>query len=190
MDLRASDATFVESERSRLLATAAVFAAVAGLASVDLVGDLQEGTTARHALVEGAIVLIGMAGLVALLLRFAAARRDERAARAVADGLTADLERTRAEAARWREEARELSAGLGALIDRQFGRWGLSPAEREVALFLLKGLSHKEVARVRGVGEATVRQQATAIYRKAGVSGRHDLAAFFLEDVLAPRGEE
>ena len=36
-------------------------------------------------------------------------------------------------------------------------------------------------------GEATVRQQSTAIYRKAGLDGRHDLAAFFLEDLLAPR---
>jgi DNA-binding NarL/FixJ family response regulator len=38
------------------------------------------------------------------------------------------------------------------------------------------------------VSETTVRQQARAIYRKAGLSGRHDLAAFFLEDLLGPRG--
>lgn len=168
---------------------AAIFALVAALAAADLVGDLREGTTLRHALVEGSIVLVGTAGLVTLLLRFADARRGERAAREIAEGLTADLERSRAEASRWRDEARELSAGLGALIDRQFGRWGLTPAEREVALFLLKGLSHKEVARLRDVGEATARQQAAAIYRKAGVAGRHDLAAFFLEDLLAPRQE-
>jgi DNA-binding NarL/FixJ family response regulator len=58
-----------------------------------------------------------------------------------------------------------------------------------VALLLLKGLSHKEVAGLREVSETTVRQQARAIYRKAGLSGRHDLAAFFLEDLLGPRGE-
>ena len=39
----------------------------------------------------------------------------------------------------------------------------------------------------RSVGPATVRQQATAIYRKASVEGRHDLSAFFLEDLLTPR---
>ena len=37
---------------------------------------------------------------------------------------------------------------------------------------------------MRATGEATVRQQARGIYRKAGVEGRHDLAAFFLEDML------
>ncbi len=44
-----------------------------------------------------------------------------------------------------------------------------------------------EVAALRGVGEATVRQQARAIYRKAGLAGRNELAAFFLEDLLGPR---
>jgi DNA-binding CsgD family transcriptional regulator len=77
-------------------------------------------------------------------------------------------------------------AGLGAAIDAQFDRWGLSPAEKEVGLLLLKGLSHREVAQARSVTEATARQQARAVYRKAGVSGRADLAAFFLEDLMLP----
>jgi DNA-binding CsgD family transcriptional regulator len=80
---------------------------------------------------------------------------------------------------------------LGALlafaaVDRQFQRWALSPAEKEVALLLLKGLSHEEIDEVRSITEATARQQATAIYRKAGLSGRNDVAAFFLEDLLLP----
>ena len=90
----------------------------------------------------------------------------------------------------WQQEAEALLRGLGASIDRQFGRWGLSAAEKEVALLLLKGLSHKDVARARGVGEATARQQATAVYRKAGVGGRNDLAAFFLEDLALPQRSE
>jgi DNA-binding NarL/FixJ family response regulator len=53
-------------------------------------------------------------------------------------------------------------------------------------LLLLKGLSHKEVAKVRSVSEATARQQARAVYKKGGLSGRHDLAAFFLEDLMLP----
>jgi DNA-binding CsgD family transcriptional regulator len=187
MDLRAIDPTDVGSGFRHLWAAAAVFGLVAALAALDLAADLREGTTLRHALVEGAIALTGTVGLVWLLARFAVLRRRAREARATVDGLAADLARSRAEAATWKSEAGDLLAGLGVLIDRQFGRWGLTPAEREVALLLLKGLSHKEVAAARGVGEATVRQQATALYRKAGVSGRHDLAAFFLEDLLAPR---
>lgn len=65
----------------------------------------------------------------------------------------------------------------------------MSPAEKEVALLLLKGLSHKDIADVRSVTEATARQQARAVYKKAGLAGRNDLAAFFLEDLLLPHGD-
>ena len=71
----------------------------------------------------------------------------------------------------------------------QFTRWGLTAAEREVGLLLLKGLSHKEVAAMRSTGETTIRQQALAIYRKSGLRNRSDLSAFFLEDLLLPAGE-
>jgi DNA-binding CsgD family transcriptional regulator len=87
----------------------------------------------------------------------------------------------------WQLEAHDLIAGLSSAIDAQLERWSLTPAEKEIALLLLKGLSHKEIAALRDVGETTVRQQARAIYRKAGLGGRHDLAAFFLEDLLGPR---
>ena len=76
--------------------------------------------------------------------------------------------------------------GLGEAIDAQFDRWGLTPAEREVALLILKGLSHKEIAAVRESSERTARQQARAIYAKANLSGRAALSAFFLEDLLLP----
>jgi DNA-binding NarL/FixJ family response regulator len=39
---------------------------------------------------------------------------------------------------------------------------------------------------MRQTSERTVRQQALSIYRKSGLTGRSDLAAFFLEDVLLP----
>lgn len=76
--------------------------------------------------------------------------------------------------------------GLSQAVDEQFDRWRLSPAEKEVGLLLLKGLSHREIADARAVTEATARQQARALYKKAGLSGRHDLAAFFLEDLMLP----
>ncbi|MBX3464758.1 MAG: helix-turn-helix transcriptional regulator [Planctomycetes bacterium] len=114
-----------------------------------------------------------------------ALRRREHEARAEAAELGQRLSAVRAEAERWRTEAKDLLDGLGAAIERQFVQWQLSEAERDVARLLLKGLSHKQVGELRGVGEATVRQQARAVYRKAGVEGRHDLAAFFLEGLLA-----
>ena len=137
----------------------------------------------------GVWVLAGGVGAGLLTYRVAKLRGRERRAREELAGLRLELDRSREEGERWQAEARDLLAGLGELIDRQFERWGLSPAEKAVALLLLKGLSHKGVASVRGVSEATARQQATAVYRKAGLSGRHDLAAFFLEDLLAPRDD-
>jgi DNA-binding CsgD family transcriptional regulator len=86
----------------------------------------------------------------------------------------------------WRADARPLLNGLGEAIEREFDRWGLTEAEREVALLLLKGLSLKEVAGVRDTSERTVRVQARSLYSKAGLAGRAELSAYFLEDLLAP----
>ena len=75
----------------------------------------------------------------------------------------------------------EYPHGLGKGVQRQFGAWGLTTAEREIGQLLLQGLSHKEIARLRDTGEATVRRQATSLYRKADLGGRAALSAFFLE---------
>jgi DNA-binding CsgD family transcriptional regulator len=61
----------------------------------------------------------------------------------------------------------------------------MTAAERDVGLLILKGLSHKEIAALRGTSEATVRQQAQAIYRKADLPGKTAFSAYFLEDLFA-----
>ena len=181
-------------ERSTSIALAALFAIVAALTGYDLAVDLGHGIEFQHAIAEVGVVLVGLAGASWMLLRLRVLSDEARDLSRRAQTLEADLMvsrealvATRADADRWRMEVRDLVSGLGAAIDRQLERWGLSPAEQEVALLLLKGLSHKEIADLRGTGEATVRQQSTGIYRKAGLDGRHDLAAFFLEDLLGPR---
>jgi DNA-binding CsgD family transcriptional regulator len=176
----------ITSERHLLGATLAAFVLMAGLAAVDLVSDLGEGTTVGHVLAEGGILLLGFVGAALVVRQLIATTRRARVAAAEAASLAGQLEVTAAEAARWRDEARDLLNGLAQAIDDQFDRWHLSPAEKEVGLLLLKGLSHKEVAQTRSVTEATTRQQARALYKKAGLSGRHDLAAFFLEDLMLP----
>ncbi len=117
---------------------------------------------------------------VVLLVRVTARQREEHVK------IIRDLELARAQGQRWRNEARGLLSGLGEAIETQFSRWNLTEAEREVALLLLKGLSHREIATVRAVSERTVREQARSIYAKAGLTGRAALSAFFLEDLLAP----
>lgn len=189
MELQQPARTDVGREMRRAALAAINFLVIASLAMFDLAGDLREGTTPQHVIVEGFIALAGVVGLWLLLRRFRELRQRERDARAEAAELGHRLRLSEEEGARWRAEAKDLLAGLGALIEKQFQRWGLTPAEREVALLLLKGLSHREIAAARAVSEATVRQQAAVVYRKAGLSGRHDLAAFFLEDLLAPRSQ-
>lgn len=167
------------SERRLLGAVAGLLGAIGALVGYDLIEDYAHGTSLGHVLVEGAVVLLAAAGVVVLLLRLRALGRRARE-------LDRRLAETEAEAARWRAEARAALDGLGDAIERQFERWQLTPAEREVALLLLKGLSHKDIADVREVSERTVREQARSAYRKAGVGGRADLSAFFLEDLLLP----
>lgn len=103
--------------------------------------------------------------------------------------LIRDIEVARAEGTQWRTDMRELLKGLSAAIDAQFDRWQLTAAEREVALLLLKGLSHREIAALRDTSERTIRQQSQAIYGKSNLSGRAALSAFFLEDMLLPRSQ-
>ncbi len=143
---------------------------------VDIIDDLHYDTSPGHLVMEGAIVLCAAWGFAALWRQALGARREARA-------LSEHLVAARADADRWRLEAEDALAGLSVAIERQFERWGLTEAERSVALLLLRGLSHKEIAAQRDTSERTVRQQALAIYRKVGVHSRSELSAYFLHDL-------
>ncbi len=82
------------------------------------------------------------------------------------------------------ERLRRASADFRALMVERFGEWGLTPAERDVALFAIKGMSIAEIAALRSTSEGTVKAQTNAIYRKAGVSGRSQLLSLFIEDLM------
>ena len=133
-------------------------------------------------MIEPTLIVITAVGVVHLINRVNRQDRNQQT-------LLRDLEVARAEGSQWRADMRELLKGLGDAIDRQFERWNLTPAEREVAMLLLKGLSHKEIAVVRNASVLTVRQQARAVYTKANLSGRAALSAFFLEDLLLPAAQ-
>lgn len=53
---------------------------------------------------------------------------------------------------------------------------GLSPAERDVALALLRGLKRDEIARLRGTSERTIANQIAAVFDKLRVRSRLELA--------------
>ncbi|WP_082688776.1 helix-turn-helix transcriptional regulator [Ruegeria marisrubri] len=86
----------------------------------------------------------------------------------------------------------QVNAGLRAargemfqVIDAFFASWGLTPAERDVALLILKGLDNESIAQIRGTAAGTVRAQSAAIYAKANVDGRAQLLSLFMEELLA-----
>ena len=79
---------------------------------------------------------------------------------------------------------REVSGAFAELLAERFEQWGLTPSERDVAWFTIKGLSIAEIARLRGTSEGTVKAHSNAIYRKAGVSGRTQLLSLFIEDLM------
>ena len=112
-----------------------------------------------------------------------------RSTRSVED-LRSALEARAEERDAWRESAEQALRGMSRAIDRQFDAWALTPAEREVALYLLKGYSHKAIAKHTGRSPQTVRQHAAAAYRKGDLSGRAELSAFFLEHLLLPLRED
>ena len=100
--------------------------------------------------------------------------------------LRESLEAQRLDRDAWKASAEAALEGLGRAIDAQFASWHLTPTEREVALMLLKGYGHKEIAALTRRSERTVRQHAGVVYEKAGIAGRAELAAFFLNDLMLP----
>ncbi len=79
----------------------------------------------------------------------------------------------------------DLASGefLGVLA-KEFQKWDFTASESEVALLLIKGLTIREIAGLRETTAGTIKSQSNAIYRKAGVKGRNELVAYFIEDLL------
>lgn len=153
--------------RRRETGALAVFVALQSLAAVfyigDVFSDIAENADDLHVWFEGMVTLSLVAGIlfgiVALRRTFALIEQQDRALE-VARGALADV------------------------VSVQFKAWGLTPAEADVGLLALKGLDVAEIATLRGAAQGTVRAQLTRIYAKAGVSGRAQFAAHFVEDLM------
>ncbi len=128
----------------------------------DVLGQLRSGITsevAMECLVALALVLAIIISARQLRMALEAAKRQQ-AALAVARGSIAEL------------------------LDIKFNHWGLSPSEREVALFALKGCNIAEIARLRGSAEGTVRSQLSQVYTKAEVTSQSMLIGQFVEELV------
>jgi len=85
------------------------------------------------------------------------------------------------------DRLRLASGAFMTTLAERFEEWALTPAERDVALFAIKGLSTHEIAALRATSEGTVKAQTAAIYRKAGVSGRAQLLSLFIDALFDER---
>jgi DNA-binding CsgD family transcriptional regulator len=146
--------------------------------AVDLVLDAPDQWS-FHVVYELALIAGALLMTAALWIRWTRAERTLSVAQRT-------LETQQAERDAWRASADLALRDLSAAIDAQLVRWELTPAEREVALLLLKGKSHKAIAYETGRSERTVRQHAVTVYHKSGLGGRAELAAYFLEGLVLP----
>lgn len=161
------------------LVIATVLAIIALMVGVDLLTDLKEGVVIWHIFIEGSIAAIALFG-VFYILRGSAELKHK------LEKNVSEFSDFKKEAEQWRLESRKYIDGLSTAIDQQLTKWKLSSAEKEVAFLLLKGMSLKEIAEIRSTAEKTARVQSMAVYSKSGLSGRSELSAFFLEDLLVP----
>lgn len=143
----------------------------------DVLTDISLGVPTWHILSESSIVLISAIGAFFLF-------KEMRAKTSNIISLKNELNNTDDKLKNISEEMKNARHKYSEVIRTQFERWALTTSEKEVAIFLLKGLSFKEISAVRNTKEKTVRQQASTIYSKANVEGRHEFAAWFFEDFI------
>ena len=154
-----------------------IFATVVLASGADLVADLSHGADTEHIAKEVIVVSISTIAIAWLLWGLRQQRLEIRS-------LQQELGTANSPQIPPKKYVLEARKNLGNVVTQQFSEWMLTGSEIEVGWLLLKGLSLKEIAIVRSTQEKTVRQQASSIYKKAGVSGRHAFSAWFIEDIL------
>ena len=166
--------------RLYLILTVALLSIIVG-GTADLVMDKPQTWLSFHVVFETLMIAGALVMATTLWLGW---WRSAHSALALRESLATQS----AERDAWKASAQAALEGLGKAIDEQFATWRLTPTEREVALMLLKGYEHKQIAALTGRSERTVRQHAGVVYEKSGLSGRAELAAYFLHDLMLPAG--
>ena len=125
----------------------------------------------RYLSLDGVLHLGSEIAIMALLvLGFAVARSAMRALNRQRDLLDRKL--------------RALRGDFDRILSDRFDLWGLTPAQRDVALLTLRGLRLSEIAQHRGSAEGTIKAHLSAVFRAADVRTRAELVGLFMEDFL------
>lgn len=144
---------------------------------IDFLHDHANGASFQHIWLELLMFVMTIIGIIAQSLKIRHQHRN-------LSEIKHELEAAKIKNSEWKQKTESAAMQIRQMIDDQFGLWHLSQSEKEVALLLIKGFSMKEIAEIRSTHEKTVRQQSVNIYKKSSLSGRQQLAAFFLEDIL------
>jgi DNA-binding CsgD family transcriptional regulator len=168
----------LEGRGLRLLLAVVLVATIVG-GAIDLYLDAPDSWRSPHAIYEVLLIAVALGTSILLWRGWWQSRRTLAETQAALASHAAEREA-------WRASAAAALANFANAVGERFAAWGLTPTERDVAHRLLKGHSHKQIAFETGRSERTVRQHAVAVYQKSGLSGRAELSAFFLEDLLLP----
>jgi DNA-binding NarL/FixJ family response regulator len=82
------------------------------------------------------------------------------------------------------ESLRLLRGEMDSFVRGKFDEWNLTSAERDIAMYMLKGMSIAEIASARSTAEGTVKAQTSNIFRKTGVTTRMELMSLFMDEFL------
>lgn len=149
---------------------------------IDISFDINERINPKHLAIE---FLIYMVIIYIAYIGYRFYKLDKKSINAVKENIS----QSNTELKYWQNQNKTLIDGLANKIHEQFKIWGLTQAEMDVALFIIKGFSLEEIAGLRGTSERTIRDQAASVYRKAKLKNRIELSAYFLEDLLSPTAE-
>ncbi len=144
----------------------------------DIYDDLFDGSSWTHIAEESVMILIFIGIIVYLINELVESNNKFKQ-------VHLELANIKEVISKQSDQMKEARLGYAEVIKKQFNDWQLSPSEAEVGLLMLKGLSLKEIAEIRNTKEKSTRQQASSIYQKAGLTGRHEFAGWFFEDITA-----
>jgi len=163
-------------DKERTIATT-VFLFLIIAVVTDLALDGFAALEMEEVVIECLIIFLCLAGLSALNLSVLHKSKRLKRVELQASSLEAQLEE-------FKQNKQTFIDDFQAFIDLHFKNWGLTQSQKDVGTLLVKGLNFEEIANIRGTKSATVRNQAHKIYDKSGLVGRHELAAYFLEELF------
>ncbi len=176
--------TYVQENRIKIL-TFVILLGTSLFTLVDIILDMSDGVPAEHIIHEIALWAFSMGGAFYQFKIIKWQKNEIEVFKSKINELDSTNNALKIEQENFQKKISHLTTEFLVNIDQQFNQWVFSRAEKEIALLLIKGLSMKEIADIRGSTESTVRQQASQIYKKSSLNGRMELSAFFLDDLLA-----